>query len=139
MPCAAPVTMAILSASRMRRRYHLAEKTVNDRALSGVLLALRAALELVLQGLEGDGPEAAQARRDQRDRPIDLNLAGVIHRVCQRGRSVRVGGVDGRIERLERIERAVGRHRSALLGCWTESSAARARCEVGLGSKRSAS
>src|SRR5262249_18732241 len=45
-----------------------------------------------------------------------LHLAGVIRRVCQRGRSVRVGGVDGRIERLKRIERAVGRHRSALLG-----------------------
>src|SRR4029450_8367429 len=105
-----------LVASRMRRRYHLAEKTVNDRALAGVLLTLRTALELVLQGLEGDGAEAAQARRNRGDRPVDVHLASMVHRMCRRRRSVRVGGVDGRIERLERIERAVGRHRSALLG-----------------------
>src|SRR5262245_64884924 len=106
MPCAAPVMMAILPASRIRRRYHLAEKTVNDRALAEMLLALRGSLELLLQGLEGDGPEAAQAGREQRDRPVDLHLPSMVHGMRERGRSVRIGRVDGRIERLERVERA---------------------------------
>src|SRR2546428_432983 len=96
MPCAAPVTIA----TRSRRRTEL-----------GRFLALRLALELVLQGLDRDRVLPLQRRREAHHRPVDGDLAGVV-RVSRPGReAVVVGGIDGWIEGLRGlVRRAVELH-----------------------------
>src|SRR5262245_54302670 len=80
-----------------------------------MFFALRVPLERILERLERDGPEAVAARRDVGDRPVDLELTGVVDAVFRRSRTIRISRVHRRIERLERVERAVGHHRNALL------------------------
>src|SRR5437016_1388017 len=96
MPCAAPVTIA----TRSRRRTEL-----------GRFLALRFALELVLQHLDRDRVLPLQGRGQVHDRPVDGDLAGVV-RVPRPGReAVLIGGIDGGIEGLRGlVRRAVELH-----------------------------
>src|SRR6185369_12275006 len=93
MPCAAPVMIATLSRSRMggRRNTH-----ARGRSTGTALLATRFALDLVLQDLDRD-------------------LAAVVHWMWEGRRPVLIGGVEGRIERSEAIQRTVRHHRDVLL------------------------
>src|SRR6266404_986633 len=96
MPCAAPVTIA----TRSRRRTEL-----------GRFLALRFALELVLQHLDRDRVLPLQDRGHVHDRPVDGDLAGVIRVPRPRREAVLIGGIDGRIEGLRGlVRRAVELH-----------------------------
>src|SRR6185369_9188176 len=112
MPCAAPVMIATLSRSRMggRRNTH-----ARGPSTGTALLATRFALDLVLQDLDRDRRRMRQHVRHVRDRPIDHDLAAVVHWMWEGRRPVLIGGVEGRIERSEAIQRTVRHHRDVLL------------------------
>src|SRR6185503_124894 len=101
MPCAAPVMMATRSLSRMGGRPNTHAREASTRA---AFLATRLALDLVLELFDRDGPEAGERRVNERDRPVDRNLPGVVRMVVGQGRRpVLIGRVDGRIERSKAI------------------------------------
>src|SRR6185369_13763413 len=112
MPCAAPVMIATLSRSRMGGRRNTHARGPSTRT---ALLATRFALDLVLEDLDRDRGRMREQVRHVRDRPVDHDLAAVVYGMRVRQRPVLVGGVDGRIERSEAIQRTVRHHRDILL------------------------
>src|SRR5262249_41215875 len=80
--------------------------------------------------LERDRPVAVETRRDGGDRPVDLDLTGVIDAMFWRWGPVGVRRINRRIEGLERVERAGGHHRNALLMRTPETTVAQTACRT---------
>src|SRR5262245_29888110 len=104
--------MATLSRRRMGGRPNTHARGPSTWA---ALLATRFAFDLVLERLDRDRLKARERIGDERDRPVDPNLSGELRMVRVGRGAVLVGGIDGRIERSETLERAVRHHRNILL------------------------